>query len=165
VSAVPDSVAGVRRRRALDVVLLLLVAVVLGVVTSSVAAASGGERVAQLWVAAAVADDGSARITEVIDWDFGPRDRHGIVRTMPQLRTSAPIEVSSPDAPDEVEVSTSGVPQIRIGDPDRTISGRHRYVVRYTVDGVVTGGRLAWDAPPGPRRSTASKCTSPPRQP
>ena len=145
-SVQPDHVNGVRRRRRLDVVLLLLAAVVVGVITSSVAAASGGERVAQLWVAATVADDGSARITEVIDWDFGPNDRHGIVRTVPQLRTSAPIEVSSPDAPDDVDVSTAGTPQIRVGDPDRTVRGLHRYVVTYTVDGVVSGDRLAWDA-------------------
>ena len=85
-----------------DVVLLVLAAVVVGAVTSGVAAASGGERVAQLWVGAAVADDGSARVTEVIDWNFGPADRHGIVRDVPGLRTSAPVEVSSPDAPDDV---------------------------------------------------------------
>jgi hypothetical protein len=117
-----------------------------GLVTTGVAAASGGERVVQLWVGATVADDGSARITEVIDWNFGPADRHGIVRDVPGLRTSAPVEVSSPDAPDDVVVSTAGTPQIRVGDPGRTVSGLHRYVVTYTLDGVVSGGRLAWNA-------------------
>ena len=95
----PDRAGGVRQRRRLDVVLLLLAAVVVGAVTAGVAAASGGERVVELWVGATVADDGSARITEVIDWNFGPADRHGIVRDVPGLRTSAPVEVSSPDAP------------------------------------------------------------------
>ena len=142
----PDRAGGVRRRRRLDIVLLVLAAVVVGVVTTGVAAASGGERVVQLWVGATVADDGSARITEVIDWDFGPADRHGIVRDVPGLRASAPIEVSSPDAPDDVVVSTAGIPQIRVGDPGRTVSGQHRYVVTYTLDGVVGGGRLAWNA-------------------
>jgi hypothetical protein len=123
-------------------VLLVLAAVVVGAVTASVAAAFGGERVAQLWVAATVADDGSA-VTEVIDWDFGPHNRHGIVRSVPGLRTSAPIEVSSPDAPDVFAVSTAGTPRIRIGDQDHTVNGRHRYVVTYTLDGVVRGGRLA----------------------
>lgn len=61
-----------RRRRRLDVILLMLAAVVVGVVSTSVAVASGGERVTQLWVGATVAADGSARVTEVIDWDFGP---------------------------------------------------------------------------------------------
>src|SRR6478736_4562870 len=129
VSTRPDRAGVVRQRRRFDVVLLLLAAVVVGVITASVAAASGGERVVQLWVGATVADDGSARITEVIDWNFGPAERHGIVRDVPGLRTSAPVEVSSPDAPDDVVVTTAGIPQIRIGDPGRTVSGVHRYVV------------------------------------
>ena len=52
------------------------------------------------------------------------------------LRTSALIEVSSPDAPDAFAVSTAGTPRIRIGDPDRTVSGLQHYVLTYTVDGV-----------------------------
>ena len=142
----PDRGGGVRRRRRLDIALLVFVAVMVGLVTTGVAAASGGERVVQLWVGATVADDGSARITEVIDWNFGPADRHGIVRDVPGLRASAPIEVSSPDAFDDVVVSTAGTPQIRIGDPARTVSGRHRYVVTYTLDGMVRGDQLAWNA-------------------
>jgi Predicted membrane protein (DUF2207) len=142
----PDRSTEVRLRRKLDVLLLVLAAVVVGAVTASVAAAFGGERVAQLWVTATVADDGSARVTEVIDWDFGPHNQHGIVRDVPGLRTSAPIEVSSPDAPDAFAVSTAGTPRIRVGDPDRTVSGLHRYVVTYTLDGVVREGRLAWNA-------------------
>jgi hypothetical protein len=102
--------------------------------------------VVSLWVAATVAPDGGARITEVIDWDFGPNERHGIVRDLPGLRLSAPVEVSSPDAPDAVDISPGGTPRIRIGDPDRTVRGLHRYVVSYTVDAVVRDGRLAWDA-------------------
>jgi hypothetical protein len=61
---------------------------------------------------------------------------HGIFRDLPGLRTSALIEVSSPDAPDAFAVSTAGTPRIRIGDPDRTVSGLQRYVLTYTVDGV-----------------------------
>jgi hypothetical protein len=53
---------------------------------------------------------------------------------------------ASADAPDGVVVSTTGTPQIRVGDPNRTVRGVHRYVVTYTVDGVVSGDRLAWDA-------------------
>jgi hypothetical protein len=141
-----DRVSGIRWRRRLDVVLLVLAALVVGAFTASVAVAFGGERVVRLWAAAAVADDGSARVTEVIDWDFGPHARHGIFRDVPGLHTSAPIEVSSPDGPVTVEVSTAGSPRIRIGDPERTVRGLHRYVLAYTVDGVVREGRLAWNA-------------------
>ena len=138
---------GPRRRRRLDVVVLVLVALVVGFATTVVASVTGGERVARLWVTARIGDDGSAQVLEVVDYDFGVNDRHGILRTVPQLRRSATVEVSSPDAPADVSVDmTSSTARIRIGDPSRTVSGRHRYVLRYTVDGVVVGGRLAWDA-------------------
>ena len=155
------SVGEIRRRRGLDVILLVLAVLVLGALTTSVAVASGGERVVQVWAAAVVADDGSARVTEVIDWDFGPRGRHGIFRAVPGLRATAPIEVSSPDAPAVVDVSTVGTPRIRIGDPQRTVRGLHRYVLTYTLDGVVHGGRLAWNAvgTSWQARSQTSRCT------
>lgn len=142
----PRRTTGARRRRVVDAGLLALAAVVVVVATFLVALASGGERVARLWVAATVAEDGSARVVEVIDYDFGIEERHGIFRYAPGLRTTAPVEVSSPDAPDDVEIGTGAAPRIRIGDPAVTVSGRHRYVLSYTLDGVAPGGRLAWDA-------------------
>jgi hypothetical protein len=36
--------------------------------------------------------------------------------------------------------------RLRIGDPDRTVTGRHRYSIGYRLAGVAPGGRLAWDA-------------------
>src|SRR4051794_10138015 len=130
----------------IGVVVLAVVAVVVGFATSVVAAVAAPERVTSLWVGATVAADGSAQVEEVIDYDFGGADRHGIFRDVPGLRTSAPIEVTSPDAPDSFTVSSAHPPQIKIGDPDRTVTGQHRYVLRYTVDGVAPGGRLKWDA-------------------
>ena len=137
-----------RRHRSIDVGMLVLVAVVVAVATYIAARAGGSERVAQMWVAATVADDGSAQVVEVIDYDFGANSRHGIFRDVPQLRTDAPVEVSSPDAPDDVEISAleGFTPQIRIGDPLQEVTGLHRYVIRYTLDGVVSDGDLAWDA-------------------
>ncbi|WP_456598899.1 DUF2207 domain-containing protein [Blastococcus sp. SYSU DS0616] len=134
----------VRRRRRIDLLVCVLLAVAVGVLTSVVALAGGGERVRLLWVAATVAEDGSARITEVIDYDFGGEERRGILRQVPGLDPAEPVEATSPDAPDDVTVSADG--EIRVGDPDRTVTGRHRYVLGYTLDGVVSGDRLAWDA-------------------
>ena len=37
-------------------------------------------------------------------------------------------------------------PQIRVGDPLEEVTGLHRYVIRYTLDGVASDGDLAWDA-------------------
>jgi hypothetical protein len=138
--------SGTRRKRVWGVVVLAVVAVVVGIATTVVAAVAAPERITSLWVSATVSDDGSAQVEEVIDYDFGGHQRHGIFRTVPGLRTSAPIEVSSPDAPDSYTLTGSFPPEIKIGDPDETVSGEHRYVLRYTVDGVASNGALAWDA-------------------
>jgi hypothetical protein len=104
------------------------------------------ERVTGLWAGAQVGGDGSARVVEVIDYDFGTSSRHGIYRDVPGLSPDARVEVSSPTAPDDVVLVRSGSgTRIRVGDPTRTVSGRHRYMISYPLDDLA-GGRLAWDA-------------------
>jgi hypothetical protein len=123
-------------------------ACVVGGLVALVGAVIGhGEQVAAMWVRADVADDGSAQISEVIDYDFGSSfDKHGIYRVVPGLSPEAPIAVEA-DAPDDVDVSiVPGGTRIRIGDPVRTVSGSHRYQIGYPLPGVVIGDRLAWDA-------------------
>ncbi|MBN1091790.1 DUF2207 domain-containing protein [Blastococcus sp. TML/M2B] len=135
-----------RRRRRIDAWVIVLAAVVVAVVAFAVAALAGGERVARIWVSATIAEDGSARIVEVIDYDFGVEERRGIYRDVPGLRADDPVEVTSPDAPADVVVTGENPVRLRIGDPDVTITGQHRYELSYTLDGVSRGGRLAWDA-------------------
>jgi uncharacterized membrane protein YgcG len=138
-----------RRVRRLGLAWPTVLAVLIGVAAYVTATTSSEERVAQLWIAATVLEDGGAEVVEVIDYDFGTAtDRHGIFRDIPDLRTSDPVRVSSPTAPDSVsrtELSGS-VTQLRIGDPDETVTGLHRYVLRYTLDDVAQNGRIAWDA-------------------
>jgi hypothetical protein len=69
------------------------------------------------------------------------------------LSPSARIEVTSPDAPADLQVLPTPIDspsypatRLRIGDPDRTVSGRHRYTIAYDLDTLMTGGALAWDA-------------------
>jgi uncharacterized membrane protein YgcG len=92
-------------------------------------------------------DDG-LRIREVVDQDFGSKDRHGYERTIPNdFGVPTEVTASSPDAPDDLDVDDLGAEtRIRIGDPDTTVSGQHRYVLTYTLpDALVTTGRLALD--------------------
>ena len=62
------------------------------------------------------------------------------------------VGVSSPTgAPSSVDRSESGGEvTLRIGDPDRTVSGRQEYVVTYTVDGALNAfddhDELYWNA-------------------
>lgn len=75
------------------------------------------------------------RITEFIDIDFGSEDRRGYLRLIPN-DFGMPTEVvaSSPDAADDLAViAQSGYTEIRVGDPNQTFSGQHRYELSYTL--------------------------------
>jgi uncharacterized membrane protein YgcG len=128
-------------------VVLAVAVLVVGGVAAIGAAAGDDERITGMWAGAEVGAGGDARIVEAIDWDFGTTARRGIFRDVPGLQPDAPVSVSSATAPDDVQVSgSSQQTRIRIGDPDRTIRGRHRYLVGYPLGDVAPGGRLAWDA-------------------
>ncbi len=75
------------------------------------------------------------RIREVVDIDFGATERRGYQRIV-RNDFGAPIDVSaqSPDADADVNILDNGTEtRIRIGDPNVTFTGRHRYVVEYTL--------------------------------
>lgn len=88
------------------------------------------------------------RIREVIDIDFGFSERRGVERIIPN-DFGAPIDVvaSSPDANDQLAVSPlGGSSRIRIGNPDITFTGQHRYVLEYTLPAAqISAGQLALD--------------------
>ena len=108
-------------------------ALVLGLVTGD------RERVEHYYEVATLGSDqgpGRASVTEVIDYDFGAgNDRHGIFRVVPGLLEGR-VTVSSPTAPDDVDIVGS---RIRIGDPDVTVTGTHRYTISYRLDTLVSG--------------------------
>jgi hypothetical protein len=125
---------------------------VIGAVALVGAVAGDTERVERLWTSAELADDGSAQITELIDYNFGSAtDQHGIFRYVWDLSPEASITVRSPDAPDDISVTNEFrdrryVTNIRIGDPNVTVSGRHRYRIDYPLPGVARGTTLDWEA-------------------
>jgi len=102
-----------------------------------------------------VRGDGSALVRETIDYDFGSNSRHGILRKIPEGRVPVSgaasgvtdIRARSGSAPADTQVSHPyGAAAIRIGNPDRTVTGRHRYVIEYRITGVVAGDQLAFNA-------------------
>jgi Predicted membrane protein (DUF2207) len=131
------------------------VAVVLLIATPTPAAAAGpvrlvaaAESIASYDVGITVRPDGRLRVTETIAYDFGTNQRHGIFRRIPVRFTydstrdrqyaldNLSVSVDGGTAP--VQRSTEFAYQdIRIGDPDHTITGTHTYVIGYTVDGVL----------------------------
>lgn len=154
--SVPDRVAG-------TVALMAAALLVFGLAGAGEAGASdaGAERIRSYEVQLEVRSDGSLQVAEQIEYDFGGNARHGIERDIDteqrydgsrdrQFPVSA-VEVSSPTAPDQVEVTESGgETRLRIGDPDRTISGRHTYRISYRVAAATTRyddrDELYWNA-------------------
>ena len=88
------------------------------------------------------------RIREVVDEDFGTKDRHGYERFIPiDFGSPTNVEASSPDANATVDVTPLGSEdRIRLGDPNTTFTGQHRYVLSYTLPNAqLSTGRLNLD--------------------
>lgn len=124
---------------------LLAVLVVIGV---GAPAAQAAESIAAYDVDAVVSTDGLLEITETITYDFDAGSGPGIVRSIPMweelpggTRWVHPVTVRS------ITVDATAVPfevsdqgallEIRIGDPDVTVSGVRVYVITYVVEGAL----------------------------
>jgi uncharacterized membrane protein YgcG len=111
--------------------------------------------------------DGSLLVQETIRYDFGVVPHHGIFRDIidrvdyaPKANTDrvTPITVvsvrASAGTPADYETSderdgSNGYLRIKIGDPDRTITGVHTYEITYRVKGALNGfadhDELVWN--------------------
>ncbi len=135
------------QRRRLDRFLLPAGAAVIGVAALIGAFAGDTERIGAFWAHADIDATGAAEITEVIDYDFGSARRHGLFRQIPDVAPSAPFSVESPTAPDQVAVNSWWLgTELRVGDPDVTISNRHRYTINYPHTGLIFGPDVVWNA-------------------
>lgn len=110
--------------------------------------ALNGEHIEQMWLGTRLSADAPAQVIELIDYDFTVNQKHGIYRVIPGLRPDDPIRVRSDTAPDQIDQRTKTYDgtRIRVGDPNRTISGLHRYRIDYALEDVAPGGELHWDA-------------------
>ena len=98
-------------------------------------------------VVAPIGDDG-VRITETVDDDFGTVQRHGYQRLIPNdFGVPQDVVATAPHAADDLSVTDEGYEtRIRIGDPDITYTGQHRYVLSYTLPKAqISTGQLALD--------------------
>ena len=90
-------------------------------------------------------------IREVVDFDFGSEDRHGYERIIPNdFGVPTDVEATSPRTPPPTSTSCAcrspATSAIRIGDPDETVTGQHRYVLDYILpDAMISTGRLDLD--------------------
>jgi uncharacterized membrane protein YgcG len=97
----------------------------------------------------AIQPDASLRVVERIDVDFGTLQRRGIFREIPvrydynaeyervyRLRVESVTNAEGRPWPYTTEQNNANE-RIRIGDPDRTVSGRQSYRITYRLDGVL----------------------------
>jgi uncharacterized protein (TIGR04222 family) len=116
------------------------------------ASAQTSETIHSYDVTIEVGADDSIRVTEVIDYDFGSTQHHGIFRDVPTRQTYDdrydriyPLHVESVTATGgasaEYDVSNEpgGITRIKIGDPDVTTSGVHTYTIVYAVEAAMNG--------------------------
>ncbi len=129
------------RRRATVLLgsLLLACAAVVGL-----APAAAAESIREFDVAVTIAPDTSFRVVETIRYDFESEYRHGIFRDIPVYdETLTGLRRQYGVTVDGVTLDGGPVPwvtsdngpflNLRIGDPNVTITGPHTYVVEYTV--------------------------------
>lgn len=145
------------------------------------ASAQGEEQILDYRVDLRIQRNGDLLVTERVTYDFGVAERHGIFRELParvryddendRVYRLAVLGVhGSPGTPDQYQLENEGrVLRVRIGDPDRTVSGRHDYTIDYRVRGAMDGfedhDELYWYAVgvhwPVPIQRASSTVTAP----
>ncbi len=144
--------------------LLTVLACVLGLFIGA-STARAIESVPEFRTEMTVNADGSFLVEEFIAYDFGRDQRHGMFRHIPLAHPQAATKwynerfididvksVTRNNANEPYQLSeTNGYLEIKIGDPDRTITGKHEYRITYQVRGGLSyysdlEPELYWDA-------------------
>jgi uncharacterized membrane protein len=98
------------------------------------------EKITTFESAITVRTDATISVIEKINYDFETGSRHGIFRTIPfENSDGSEILVKNVSVKDEkgndytfTKTSNNNI-TIKIGDPNKTISGRHTYIISYDV--------------------------------
>lgn len=130
----------------------------------SLAIFAQAEEVVEFSAVYTIEENGEVEVVEIITYDFGEENRHGIFRTLtdnhPQSATSwyktryVEIDVESVRKDNESEPyeinDFGGEYEIKIGDADVFISGVHTYTIKYKLSGALSygedGSELYWNA-------------------
>jgi len=87
-----------------------------------------------------IPQNGKVQVVETVTVDFGLTSKHGIFRSIPTEGVRFDLKSVQQDGAKAItDVSSSGgTTTIRIGDPDRTIFGKHVYEISYEIGKVIT---------------------------
>ena len=153
-----------RARRAAALAVVVFVVCAMSALGVGPAYAGFSEHIADYHSDVTIEHDGTIEVHETIVYDFGVVPKHGIFRYIP-VRTEQsgkdgydrvyPLTVvsvsGSEGTPAQYSVEEDGDNQrIKIGDPDRTITGEHTYDIVYRVRGAMNAfadhDELVWNA-------------------
>ncbi len=113
-------------------------------------ALSGTEHIDSFNAEYAIRADGRVNVTERIAYDFSDLERHGIYRDIPYVTVNSGGKRLAMDFSDVSVSNTSGTSytfvrstvgddiRFKIGDADKTVTGKVPYVIGYTVSGALT---------------------------
>jgi uncharacterized membrane protein len=94
------------------------------------------EKIEEFLVKIEINKDGSIFIKESILYDFGQELRHGIYRTIPlkgiKIKVLEVVDEFNNPYPFQLIKDNESL-TIKIGDPNKTLSGRHKYNISYQV--------------------------------
>ena len=128
-------------QKSLRFLCLCLFSAVVGLVFVGTARA---EEIDRFSVEATLTPSRRLTIEETIDYDFGAAWRHGMLRTLPERYRRWLLNYDLHYTIESVTMDGLPVPweqedqgrdlQLRIGDPDTTITGKHQFKIRYRTD-------------------------------
>jgi len=109
-----------------------------------------GEKIQSFAAQIKINKDGTIDVSEKITYDFDGLEKHGIYRTIPYIKKNNEgkrfqLDFKDISVTDENGQSyrytisrTNDNLKVKIGDPDKTITGIHTYVINYQVFGALT---------------------------
>jgi len=143
-------------------VIFLIIALTTTIFSSNTSAQSLYEKIDVFNTLIFVNADGTIDVTETIYYDFGPNQKHGIYREIPYQKTNVDGEkfnmiidvlnvTDTRKNPYQFTTSNSnGRVNIKIGDPDKYVTGEQLYQIKYKVSGALTyftdHDELYWNA-------------------
>ncbi len=160
-------------------VVLLMFLPLLGIPSDDLDPSTETSRITSYDAKFVVDDQGTLHATETLTVEF-PIERHGIYRF---FDLADPVDDHVLFIPHDISVTRDGKADqlslshrdrgryvvARIGDPDRTVGGRHTYRIRYTIAGTLsdpatsgryrTGSRFYWNLVPGGWQMPIAKST------
>ncbi|HRN71280.1 MAG TPA: DUF2207 domain-containing protein, partial [Candidatus Woesebacteria bacterium] len=120
-------------------------------VTSSVYAQKFyGEHIKSFDSQIQIQESGEIEVTETIQYDFGTDHKHGIFRTIPLDKRNSEgktfrmwlniISVTNEQGETYMyeESRNGGEVEIKIGDPDKIVTGLNTYIIKYYIGGALT---------------------------